>query len=330
MKLINTLLLSSLLATGAMAKDSNTTVAKKEIKKVKEVDTKAPLGDVQLFVSDNSDGKITPKTIEEAFKKAGFFVSANRDMNTPFTKQFKESSFDTYNLFTFYKKDVVLELAKKYPNIGLFAPMSMSIYTKKGDKTISISSLSAEAMQKIMKIPSDEKLLTDLRELVVKTLKSAMPKGKFVTLPYKTVEPKGELVTTYKMEIDAKEWEDELEEFKMGFEGELSPNGFVIAGQNNLGDDFEEANYEGFDFYEVYSICKLPVIYTIAKTRPEAGAFAPCSLYLEKEKGKPEMTIAFPSVYNWMSSMSITDKKDIDVLEDAQKRMRKILSSLVE
>lgn len=329
MKLINTLLLTSLLATGAMAKDSNTTAPKKEAKKV-VVKAEAPLSDVQLFVSDNSDGKITPKTIEEAFKKAGFFVSANRDMNTPFTKQFKESSFDTYNLFTFYKKDVVLALAKKYPNIGLFAPMSMSIYTKKGDKTISVSSLSAEAMQKIMKIPSDEKLLTDLRALVVKTLKNAMPKGKFVTLPYKTVEPKGELVTTYKMEIDAKDWDDELEEFKMGFEGELSPNGFVIAGQNNLGDDFDEANYEGFDFYEVYSICKLPVIYTIAKSRPEAGAFAPCSLYLEKEKGKAEMTIAFPSVYNWMSSMSITNKKDMDVLEDAQKRMRKILSGLVE
>jgi len=327
MKLINTLLLSSLLITGAVAKESNST---KTVKNEAPKEVAKAVSDVQLFVSDNSDGKITPKTIEEAFKKAGFFVSANRDMNTPFKKQFKESSFDTYNLFTFYKKDVVLALAKKYPNIGLFAPMSMSIYTQKGDKTLSVSSLSAEAMQKIMKIPADEKLLTDLRALVVKTLKSAMPKGKFTTLPYATVEPKGELVTTYKMEMDAKDWEDELEEFKMGFEGELSPNGFVIAGQNNLGDDFEEANYEGFDFYEVYSICKLPVIYTIAKTRPEAGAFAPCSLYLEKEKGKPEMSVGFPSVYNWMSSMAIENKKDMDVLEDAQKRMRKILSGLTE
>ncbi len=44
------------------------------------------------------------------------------------------------------------------------------------------------------------------------------------------------------MEMDKDEWEDELEEFKMGFEGELAPNGFVIAGQNNLGDDFDDAN----------------------------------------------------------------------------------------
>ncbi len=286
--------------------------------------------DIEVFTSDNSDKKITTKSIEEAFTKAGFFISANRDMNTPFKKQFKESSFEVYNLFTFYKKDVVLALAKKYPNIGLFAPMSMSIYTKKGDKNISVSSLSAEAMQKIMKIPAEEKLLTDLRTLVVKTLKEAMPKGEFKPLPYKMVKAKGELVTTYTMEMDKDDWDEELEDFKMGFEGELAPNGFVIAGQNNLGDDFDDVNYTGFDFYEVYSICKLPVIYTIAKTRPEAGAFAPCSLYLEKPKDKPEMTVAFPSVYNWMSSMAIEDKKDMDVLEDAQKRMKKILSGLTE
>jgi uncharacterized protein (DUF302 family) len=322
MRLLNSVLLSSLLITGVIAK---------EIKKepVKEVVTKTT-ADIEVLTSDNADGKITTKSIEEAFKKAGFVISANRDMNKPFTIQFKESGFDVYNLFTFYKKDVVLALAKKYQNIGLFAPMSMSIYTKKGEKNISVSSLTAGAMQKIMKIPADEKILTDLRALVVKTLKTAMPNAKVEKLDYKTIKAKGELVSTFTMEMDEKDWDEELEDIKMGFEGELAPNGFVIAGHSNLGDDFEEADYEGFDFYEVYSICKLPVIFTIAKTRPEAGAFAPCSLYMEKKKGQNDMNIAFPSVYNWMSSMSIDDKKDLEVLEDAQKRMNKILSGLVE
>ena len=329
--IIKGMLIGSLLVTGATAKENNTT---KEVKKVKKVVAKpTPIinsSDIQILTADNSNGKITPKTIEAAFKKAGFFVSANRDMNTPFKKQFKETSFDTYNLFTFYKKDVVLELAKKYPNIGLFAPMSMSIYTKKGDKTISVSSLSSQAMQKIMKIPTDEKLLTDLRALIVSTLKTALPNAKVEKLSYTLQAPKGELVTTYSMDMDADEWEDELDDFKIEFQGELASSGFAIAGENNLGDDFEEENYEGFDFYEVYSICKLPVIYSIAKTRPEAGAFAPCSLYLNKKKDVNNMTIAFPSVYNWMSSMAIKSKKDMEVLENAQKSMRKILSGLTQ
>jgi len=286
--------------------------------------------DVTIFTSNNADGKITPKTIEDAFKKAGFTISANRDMNGPFVKQFKSSSFDTYNLFTFYKKDTVLELVKKYPNVGLFAPMSMSIYTKKGEKTISVSSLSAEAMAKIMKAPSDDATLQALRTLVKTTLKEVMPQGSFEKLSYTMQKPKGDLVTKFSMEMDADEWEDELDELKMGFEGELAPNGFVIAGFNNLGDEFEEANYEGYDFYEVYSICKLPVIYTIAQSRPEAGAFAPCSLYLSKKKNVNMLEIAFPSVYNWMSSMAIDTDTDMKVLEDAQAGMQKILTGLTE
>jgi len=328
MKLImKSMLIGSLLTVSAMAKENNATqTVQKEV--VKE--TMVLISDISVITSENKEGKITPKTIEEAFTKAGFFISANRDMNGPFKKQFKESSFDTYNLFTFYKKDVVVALAKKYPNIGLFAPMSMSIYSKKGEKSISVSSLSAEAMQKIMKIPADEKLLTDLRALVEKTLNEAMPNAKAEKLSYTIQEPKGDLVITFTMEMDSDEWEDELEEFKMGFEGDIVTNGFVIAGQNNLGDEFEEANYEGFDFYEVYSICKLPVIFTIAKTHPEAGAFAPCSLYLEKKVKQNNMNIGFPSVYNWISSMGLENKKDIEVLEDAQKRMTTILKGLTE
>ena len=322
-KIVKSILIGSLLLTNAMAKDSNTTTIKKEAIVV-------PTTDIQIFTTPNIDGKITPKTIGEAFTKAGFFISANRNMNEPFIKQFKESSFDTYNLFTFYKKDIVLELAKKYPNVGLFAPMSMSIYSKKGSKTLSVSMLSANAMAKIMKIDKSEKLLVDLKKLVINTVQKAMPKGNFEKLPYTIQKPKGELVTTISMEMDRDDWDEELEDFKMGFEGELATNGFIIAGQNNLGDEFEESNYTGFDFYEVYSICKLPVIYNIAKTRPEAGAFAPCSLYLEKKKDVNSMNIAFPSVYNWLSSLKIENKKDIEVLEDAQKRMKKLLLSLTE
>jgi uncharacterized protein (DUF302 family) len=286
--------------------------------------------DIEVLTSDNTDGKITTKSIGDAFKKAGFTIVANRDMNGPFKKQFKESGFDVYNLFTFYRIETTMELAKKYPNIGLFAPMSMSIYTKKGDKKISISSLTADAMSKIMKIPADEKLLTDLRATVKKILKKAMPNGKYEKLPYKTTKVLGELVTTFNMEMDSEDWDEELDDFKMEFVGQIALNGFVIAGEINLGDEFEEKGYEGFDFYEVYSICKLPVIFNIAKTRPEAGAYAPCSLYLNKKKGENSMKIGFPSVYNWMSSMAIENKEDIKILENAQNKMAKLLKGLTE
>jgi len=166
--------------------------------------------------------------------------------------------------------------------------------------------------------------------MVIEALKRAMPAGKFETLPYAVQEPKAPLVSSYEMEMDAEEWEDEKEGFQMEFEGTLSTNGFVMAGFNDLNHDFDESKYEAYDFYDVYSICKLPVIYTVAKVRPEAGAYAPCSLYMYKKKGEKNMHLAFPSVYNWISSMAIEDKASLDVLNEAQTSMHKILTGLIE
>ena len=293
--------------------------------------TAAETQDIQIFTADNSKGSITPETIEAAFKKAGFYISANRDMNGPFKKQFKETTFDVYNLFTFFSKKETLELAKKYPNIGLFSPMSMSIYTKKGEKNISVSSLTPAAMAKVMNIPSDNQTLLHIAKKVKDALKTALPGGTFETLPYTVQKATGALVSSYKSELDEDDDIDSVkEDFQMELEGALAPNGFVMAGFNSLSEDFKANKFNAYDFYDVYSICKLPVIYTIAKVHPEAGAFAPCSLIMYKKKNENEMTIAFPSVYNWLSSMDIKDKTSLDVLLEAQQSMDKILTELTE
>jgi uncharacterized protein (DUF302 family) len=291
---------------------------------------KEAIPDIQVFTADNSNGKITPETIEAAFKKAGFYISANRDMNGPFKKQFKETTFDVYNLFTFFSKKDTLELVKKYPNIGLFAPMSMSIYTRKGEKTISVSSLTPGAMSKIMNIPADNKALAKIGKMVKEALKLALPGGSFETLPYSVQAATDPLVTAYKSELDEDDIASAKEDFQMEFEGTLATNGFVMAGFNDLNADFEEKNFKEYDFYDVYSICKLPVIYTVAKMYPEAGAYAPCSLIMYKKKNEKEMNVAFPSVYNWISSMDIKDKASLDVLLEAQKSMHNILTELTE
>lgn len=319
--IIKGLVVASLFTVSAMAAESKKEVAVKMEKSAQ---------DIQIFTSANEDGKITPKTIEEAFQKAGFFVSENRDMNGPFKKQFQETTYDVYNLFTFHSKEVNLALVKEYPQIGMFAPMSMSIYTRQGDKKISIASLTPEAIAKILKIPADNAALAKVGKMVKDALKSAMPEGKFETLSYTVQKPTGPLVSSYEMEMDPDEWEDEKEGFQMEFEGALSTNGFVMAGFNDLNHDFKESKYEAYDFYDVYSICKLPVIYTVAKVRPEAGAYAPCSYYMYKKKGENTMHVAFPSVYNWISSMAIDDKASLEVLEEAQASMHKILTDLIE
>ena len=61
--IIKGLLVTSLLATGLLAKEES---------KEKVVASAAVTQDIQIFTSPNLDGKITPATIEEAFKKQVF------------------------------------------------------------------------------------------------------------------------------------------------------------------------------------------------------------------------------------------------------------------
>ncbi len=310
MKLIKGLLIALLVVTGLTAAD------------------KTFKNDVRVWQADNSDGKITPQTIEEAFKKAGFVIAANNDMNFPFKRDFGKTHMDVYNLMVVFRKDTALALAEKYPDIGLFTPLSMSIYTPKGGKTISVATLRPEVMADMMRIPRDNPEMVKLGQKIEEALKAAMPKGKFIELPYASKKPEKEVITRITMEQKGDDWEDAKDDFENEFEGKLAPNGFVMAGFTDLNYDFDEHDKDWYLFYDVYSICKIAVIYEVSKLHPEAGAFAPCSAYKYQKKGEKTIHMAFPNVYKWIASLNITDKASIDVLVDAQKKFENILEEL--
>lgn len=293
---------------------------------------------VTILSVENSDGKITPETIQAVFEKAGFFINDNRDMTAPWKRQIENKTpnfttleFDVYNLFTIFNKKAVIKLGQKYNKIGLFSPMSMSIYTKKGSKTISVSSLSIGAMAEIMGIPADDADLVAYGKLVQDTLRAALPGAKEETVSYEMKKPEGPLVTsaTFKMDPEG-DWEEQKEDFQSAFEQALIPAMFINAGFNDLNYDMEEAGVEAYNFYDVYSICYLEVIYTVAKAHPEAGAFAPCSMYMFEKKDDHTMEIGFPSVYNWIANLGIEDKASKDILLMAQKKMEDVLAELTK
>ena len=284
--------------------------------------------DVHILSQENKDGKITPKTIEAEFKKAGFYISDNRDMNIPYMKQFQNTHFKTYNLFTLYPIEIVKNLAQKYPSIGLFTPLSMAIFTKKGSDRIHVSYLTADAIAKITKIPVKE--LKELEMLIRKTLMYALPNGEYEALDYEISKTQKELVTKMHIELDGEDLEDEIEGFIEEFEGKLEEQGFVQAAYTDINYDFKKMKNNKYDFFASESICKLPVIYTVSQTRPEAGAFAPCAISIYKKKNSNILYIEYPNVYNWISSLSLKDKESIEVLLKSQAQMETILYELKE
>ncbi len=288
--------------------------------------------DIRIYTADNQGGKVTAKTIEQAFKDAGFYITGNNDMNKAFEAKFKDHAHDAYNLMTLHKKDAVSKIAKKYPEIALFTPLSMSIFTRKGEKTISVSSMAASGIAKITGIPADNADLKAYMDEVAAVLKKAMPNGKFEELNYKIEKPEGDLVKrfTMGMDVDSKDIEDEVEGIQEELEAGLETAGFVLAGFNRLNEDYKKAGIDTYDFFDAYSICKVAVIYEVSKTHPEAGAFAPCTFYMYKKKDEKEVHFAYPAVYNWMSSIDVTDEASKAVLLKAQDAMNAAVNEVTE
>jgi len=286
--------------------------------------------DIQIYSASNTDGSITKDTVESAFKKAGFSIDGNNNMNTPFKQRFKAGEdFKTYRLMFVHNPKLVATLAKDYPSIGLISPLSTSVYSKDG-KVMNISTLTLTGMSKITNIPTTNKTLIAIYENMNKALKSALPNGKFKELDYKIKEPKGSLVTTFTTTIEGDDLEEEKEGFQEEMEGEIEPVGFIVAGFVNLNDEFQENGVDIYDFYDAYSICKLEVIYPVHITHPEVGAFAPCTLYMYKKKDEEKTHMGFPSVQNWISSTDIEDDTSLKPLLKAQNLLETIITEISE
>lgn len=303
---------------------SVTAEVKKDVKKVAEKVVGTKNEDIRIYQADNSDGKITPDTIQKAFEKAGFYMAANNGMNFPFKRDFNNTYYDVYNLAAFYNKDNVAQFIKEYPTIGLFAPMTMSIYTKKGDKTISIATLNPKRMATITGIPADHPGWKKLDEMIHKALKEAMPNGKFVPYTAKQIDVKPPLTVEATMEM-GDDWEDAYEDLQNNFESALTVNGFAMPAFNELSEEIDDS---GYDFYAVYSVCKIPVAYTISKNHPEMGAYAPCSMYIYKKEGDKTVHFGIHHVKNWVHSMGLTDKEELKVLNDAMDKFTKLLKKV--
>ncbi len=306
--------------------------AKEEVKKAEVVNSESGTQDIRIYTTDNQGGKINPAGVEKAFKDAGFYITGINDMNKPFDAKYKKHPHELYYLMTFHKKDFVNKIAKKFPEIALFTPLSMSIYTRNGDKTISISSMSSDGIAKVTGIPADNADLVAYMKEVADTLATALPNGKFENISYKIEKPEGDIVKRFTMEIDVKddEIEDEVEGIQEELEAGLETGGFVVAGFNQLAPEFANVGNDVYDVFDAYSICKVPVIYTVSATHPEAGAFAPCTLYMYKKKGENLIHFAYPSIYNWFSSIDVADKESKEVLLKAQDLMNATLSEVTE
>jgi uncharacterized protein (DUF302 family) len=282
-------------------------------------------GDFHLFNVPNSDGKITAAVVEKALEEGGFVIAADSEMNGPFKIQFQKTDFAVFNLLTAFHKEHTASLVKSHPDGGIFVPMGFGIYQRNGEKNLHVSVLTSEAMKKIAGFDAPEFAL--IEKGVLSALQKALPNAT-VSESETSLPASGPLLSRFVKQSSAESWASDKDETEMMIEEGLKPAGFVMSNFTDY--NFMLGEESPFDFYDTYSICKLKVIYTVSQTRPEAAAFAPCTLMVYKKKDADEIVMGFPGVYNWMSSARVEDPEAKEVLMQAQKDFEAVLQSTVE
>lgn len=294
--------------------------------------------DIQIITTGfNGDAAKAIKGIEKGFEDNGISIAANNDMNKPFADAFGATDkqagkdFKIYRLMPVYHEELSIKIIKDYPQFGLISPLSTSLYSKDGT-SIGISTLSLQGMSRITGVPETNPDLIAYSKLVTKSMKEALPQGKFDTLNYKVLRPDGELVTkfTFVLPNETGDIEEALEAYEEQMEGEIESVGFKTPVFTEMTEKLVEMGINDYEFYKTMSICKFDVIYPVHKLHPEVGAFAPCTMYKYKKKGDKFTRMGYPSVYNWIKSTNIYDEESLKPLIDAQNLLEATIDSTME
>lgn len=284
--------------------------------------------DILLYKVANQDHKITAKTLEDGLIMHGYVVSKNQDMNGPYQKQFQKTTFDSYNLMSVYHPETSVALVPKYAHSGIFTPFSIATYQKKGEDDFYIALLSAKAQENILKVKDE--LFTKLEKLTKATIIQVLPTAVETTLPYDAVSTDKPLYTKYSFEVDDADAMEARGDLMMMMESGMKPSGFVVANYIDFNKVLKEEKKEDYMFYDAYSLCKLKIIYELSKEKPEAGAFAPCTMVIYHKKGSNKTEIVTLSIENLTSTLAIKDKKLLDMLVKAQNTMKNIIEDSAE
>jgi uncharacterized protein (DUF302 family) len=275
--------------------------------------------DVNVYEMKDSNA-INHQTVGAMFKSFDYSVEAVSQLDKKFKKAFKDTSFDKFKIIAVKHNGLSEKLIAKYPDAGAFIPFSAVLQSTANSDKVTFTTLNTATMEKVLGA-KDCKILDQLEE---RTNKVAEAFGFDISnakkFDYSVAKPKGELL--YKKQLSgsadklAKKLVDTMKKHK-----------FTIVNELNLAKEYKSID-DKYEFYRTFSICKVQVLFQAAKTRPEAAAFAPCSLAIYQEKGSDKVTFVFPSTYNWLSSLDMKDPKAVKILEDEQKEIEHFIESL--
>ena len=221
-------------------------------------------------------------------------------------------NLDNLGFFSVANDEALRPLLLKAPELGGFSPFNLHIYKKTSENKTYVGHIVPDTMLDIVGV-KDKAIRADFNAMFTSLDKMVQDEigGKVETTTFNKLPEKP--MMTFEVDFEREgELEDFIEGFQEEMEGSFEEHSYIIAGYK----DFKEAyvdlelDFEKYDAYFVYSLCHFTYSYNMFnKGRPDAGAFAPCSMYFYIEAGTNKMIIGMPKLDNWTAVLNLDDEK---------------------
>jgi len=250
-------------------------------------------------------------------------VAINTHIENFYFKKFKEKNVENISFFGLKNDEKLRPLLLANPDFGAYAPFNFLVYktldTKADDNTW-FGHLAPDTMLDIIgeKNPDSRKeftaMLTEWDALVTKEMKPTKTK-KFEHTDALPTHGLTKFVKKFDKPDDLEEF---IEEFVGDHDGRFAKANFIIAGFVDFKFEYDdqELEFDKYDAYWVSLLCHFEFSNSIFnRGTPEAGMFAPCSVYFYIPKGTNELHVGYASVDNWIAALNMKDQKQIDSMK---------------
>jgi len=271
--------------------------------------------------------------VEKKIKSIGFVLTdPHKRVNDGYKKKYGSTQLDLLSFMSVANKNAISPLLEIDPRLAGFNPFNMLIYRATGDKSTHIGHLDPVAIMDMIGIKDKTirteypKMIKPLDAMITKEFGTNSKMLKINALPQNRMM---NFEVSFERPDDL---DDFIDEFQEKFEKAFEDKEYIIAGFFNYKESFDGVDrLPSFDAFWTYSLCHFKFSYTLFDNkghRPEAGLFAPCSMYMYIKKDSNLLVVGMPRLANWAAALDIKDEKRLALVKQLDKEIPEIMVSL--
>ena len=267
-------------------------------------------------------------------KEIGYqLTDPHRRVNDVYKKLYGSTDLDILSFLPVVNDGVVKPLFNIDPRLAGFNPFNMLIYKKLDEENYHIGHMDPGAILDIIGI-EDPVVRDEYTKSFVKLdkmLDDMFGKEHMKYLDYGKLPEKR--MMNFELTFEKPEFIDDfIDEFQENFEDLFAQHGYVIAGFHNFMDEEEETVLNGnYDAFWTYALCHMKYSSTVFDgkgARPEAGVFAPCTMYMFIPKDSNKLIIGMPRLANVKVALNVKDKIRSEFMDKLDSEIPKIMEEM--